>query len=488
MADPRLVRAYRRLLLAYPPGPRRAELLDTLVECAPPGRRRPGAREVVNLLRHGARARLGRPRSRGVVVLALLVTLAGGFLGAAAANGLGLAAVGPLPAGAEAAELRETIFPGLPVSGGGDAATIVSQADGEGIEYGYAVSWVRHTAATRDVAGYTAAARARLEAAGWRVTGVDPPLDRTDVVGAHPGDRAEGFTAVRGDLGLSFSDTYWPGQPWYDSDGAGMYFVWHEPPSWLVAVTWAGVLPGALLAWLLTGWASRRLERRPEASLAATVGAGIFLLGLLPVALSASDTTADETAAPFWHGFAGLGILPLLLGGVPAAGILIAALAQGPPGFLRRLRWPRTPRPAAVVALTVVASMLLGLGAYRLVTRHTMPGSCTPSVPAGIVDPPGARLSYLSRIFISPQATDDQRNLVQAAIGRGFGGGLTFDADPTSRTFAEAYCNHGRLADAVAETLPRYWTVDLASPGLFTGLATEVIGMPGVVAAHHVPE
>jgi hypothetical protein len=70
-ADRRLLRAYRRLLRAYPPGPRRDELLDTLVECAPPGRRRPTLREVVNLTRHGSRARLGRPKSRGIVVLTL---------------------------------------------------------------------------------------------------------------------------------------------------------------------------------------------------------------------------------------------------------------------------------------------------------------------------------------------------------------------------------------------------------------------------------
>jgi len=50
--------------------------------------------------------------------------------------------------------------------GGGDAAKIVRQGDGEGIEYGYATSWVKHTPVTRDVTGYTASARNRLEAAG----------------------------------------------------------------------------------------------------------------------------------------------------------------------------------------------------------------------------------------------------------------------------------------------------------------------------------
>jgi hypothetical protein len=47
-------------------------LLHTLLELAPPNRRHPTLREVANILRHGVRARLGRPRSRSVVALATL--------------------------------------------------------------------------------------------------------------------------------------------------------------------------------------------------------------------------------------------------------------------------------------------------------------------------------------------------------------------------------------------------------------------------------
>jgi hypothetical protein len=35
--------------------------------------------------------------------------------------------------------------------------------------------------------------------------------------------------------------------------------------------------------------------------------------------------------------------------------------------------------------------------------------------------------------------------------------------------------------------LPRYWTVELASPGLFGGLAGEMMAMPCVVAVQHLP-
>jgi hypothetical protein len=490
--DQRLVRAYRRLLRAYPPGPRREELLDTLVECAPPGRRRPAPREIVNLAWHGGRARLGRPKSRGVVVLALFVALAGGFLGAAGANQLGWQGVGPLPAGAE---IRETVFPGLTVWGGGDAAGIVSQADGEGIEYGYAVSWVKHTPATRDVATYTAGVRARLEAAGWTVTGVDPPLDRTDVVDADPAERFEGFTATRGRLGLRFSDYFSPGRPAYDGDGNAMYYLWQEPPAWLAAVTWLGALPGALLAWLLTGWASRRLEPDRDLTAPAATGAVLAVLCVVPAALLtlSSGGPADETAAPSWQGL-GLALrTPAVLAGAVAGLLLLVAAVQRPPARLAHWRrrvatWPGVlrRRPRRAVAVTAAASLLAGLGVYGLVTRQLMPASCRPSVPAGIVDPPDARMGYQARVFISRQATDDERNLAQAAIGRGLGGGMVFAWDLDAPGFSAPYCAHGRLDEEVAEALPGHWTVDLASPGLFGGLAAELMMMPGVVAVQHV--
>ncbi len=473
--DQRLVRAYRRLLRFYPPGPRRDELLGTLIECAPPGRRRPAPSEVVNLVRHGLRARLGRPRSRGIVVLALLIALAAGFLGAGAAGRLGLEAVGSLPVGAEAAELNETVFPGLTVWGGSDAAKIVTQGDGEGIEYGYAVSWVKSTPATRDVAGYTAAARSRLEASGWTITGVDPPLDETDMVGANPADRAEGFTAERGGLALHFTDYLRPGAPWYDGDGNATYAIWHRPPWWVTGVAWLGGLLAAALSWLLTGWMSRRVRSRPAAALG-VAGAVCCLLGILPAALLAlpGSGTADETAAPFWQGLAYLGTGPAVLAGLVAA-LMVAAVV---------LKKPRSHR--ALAALVAAGTIVLGLGLYRADTGRLAAGSCTPTVPSGVVDPPSARLSYRSRVFIDPATPAEERNLIEAAFRRAFGGGYTFSGAPTPG-FADAFCGHDRLAAGAERTLPWYWSVDLASPGLFGGMANEVRNMPGIVAVQHLP-
>ena len=373
------------------------------------------------------------------------------------------------------------MFPGLEVWGGGDAAKIVSQSDGEGVEYGYAISRVRHTAATRDVPRYTAGVRARLEAAGWTVTGVDPPVD-PDYVGANPGDREAGFAARRGDLGLAFSAAYWPGRPAYDSDGHASYHIWHQPPSWLVWPTWAGALIAALLAWFVTAWVSRTLEAAPGIGPLIAAGGIFVVLGVVPSALSAlpGESTASETAAPYWQQLVYLGFFPAALSAAAAAVLIFAAVVlRGRRHVRGAVKWTaRRPR----VALVAVVAVLLGLGVY-----HLVPGSCRPSVPVGVQDPPDAALSYESRVFIAPDATDDQRNLAQAAIGRGFGGSFDFHAGTHSPGFTDAFCGHGRVSGPVAAELPWYWTVSLPSPGLFQGLAADVSVMPGVVAVQHLP-
>jgi hypothetical protein len=226
----------------------------------------------------------------------------------------------------------------------------------------------------------------------------------------------------------------------------------------------------------------------------AAAGAVLAVLCVVPAAWLAlsRDGQADETAAPSWQGLAFAETTPAVLFGILAALILLVAAVQRPP---RRLpQWKRQAarllgrlgrRPSAVVAILIAVSLPVGLGEFNLVTQHLLPGSCTPSVPAGIVDLPSARTSRQARVFISPHATDDQRNLAQAAIWRGFGGPQTFAGDPRAHDFLTPYCSHGWVRNGVANTLPRFWTVELASPGLFGGLAAETIVMPGVVAVRH---
>lgn len=494
-------------------------MLDTLIECAPPGRRRPTLREVANVLRHGHRAQFGRPGRSGVLVLAVFVAAAAAFLGAAAGNRIGWEAVGPLP---DNTEINETVFPGMRVWGGGDAAKIVSQSDGEGVESGYAVSWVRHTAATRDVPRFTASVRARLEAAGWTVDRVDPAFDR-DYVSADPADDSAGFAAHRGDLGLRFDDFYWAGLPAYDGDGAATYLIWHRTPSWLVAFGWAGAVLAALAAWFLTAWVSRTLEVLPELNGLFAAGAVFFVLGVTPAALLAipAENGASETVAPFWQHLVHLGLFPAVLAACAAVLLLGAAvlvrsrqvikrsaeratarsLARAASGWPAQLPnsatppaeppqpagspqpgggWRRLPRRRT--ALVVVAAVLIGAAVHNVI-----PGSCSPAAPAGIIDPPEAAMSYDARVFIAPDATDDQRNLAQAAIGRGMGGGFTFNAGHHSSGFSDAFCGYGRVSASDGARLPWFWTVSLASPGMFDGLAAEVSPMPGVVAVEHLP-
>jgi hypothetical protein len=257
-------------------------------------------------------------------------------------------------------------------------------------------------------------------------------------------------------------------------------------------VTWLGFLPGAFLAWLLTGWASRRLEASPAKTTVATVAAVLGVLCVVPfalLALAGGGGLADESATASWAGLSLVAAGAAVPCGVLTAFVLLVAAVQRPRLRLRQGRRQAATWLAAVrdrqpraVALTAVAALLAGLGLYGVVTRHLLPGSCTPSVPAGVVDPPSARMSHRARVFISARATADQRNLAEAAIWRGLGGSPRFSGDPGSGGFTRPFCGHGRVRSEVAETLPRYWTVDLASPGLFGGLAAEMMVMPGVVA------
>ncbi|HEY2796169.1 MAG TPA: hypothetical protein VGJ28_27635 [Micromonosporaceae bacterium] len=80
------------LMLAYPRDYRRqrgSEIASTLAEMAPEGRRWPRGRDAVSLLRHGIRARLGRPSSRFIVPFTLLAMLVGGFAAAGAGARVG---------------------------------------------------------------------------------------------------------------------------------------------------------------------------------------------------------------------------------------------------------------------------------------------------------------------------------------------------------------------------------------------------------------
>ncbi len=503
-----LSRRYQRLIRVYPPGDRRDELLDTLLEGAPDGRRRPPLGEAVNLVRFGARARLGRPRSAGVVVVAVFVAMVGAFLGAAGAARLSWEIAPALPFGAEAAELTSTVFPGMTVWGGGDAGPFVERPDGEGIEYGHADYWVKHTAATRDIAGFAEAARQRLEAAGWQIrSDVRPDVDR----GSEPTPEEEQYTrafwATRDGLVLDFSIFYWPGRPWYDSDGAAMFQLSRAEPPHVLLATVLGALLGAMAGWLLTGWVSRRTEPSRVLTAAVTLTTSFalvlmvpaMLLGLGPI-VQRIEAPDERVREPFWQGLVYLGAGPAMLAGFLVLGILpVSALPRSTSALQDRIRQGRAmrrrlrrvlslralrERPVTLVALLTAVAMLSVAGLQKADSALAAGRQqCAPTVPPAAPDPADTRLSRTARVFVSTQATPDQLNLIEAAVHRVTAtAGYSFNRDPLSADFRATYCGDARLRQALGRILPWYYTVWFSSPGAFGALEAEVGRMPGVVA------
>jgi hypothetical protein len=470
-----LGRAYRRLLRAYPPGPRREELLDTLLEAAPPTRRRPTVRESVNLVRHGLRARLGFPRSRAVVVLVFLAGLVGAYFGGAAGNRLGLEFVSPVPSAAVAGQVTATVFPGLKVWGGGHPAAIVPQSDGEGVEYGYATYWLRHTEATRDLPAYATGARERLAAAGWQIHdyAYQAPEDMVD----RGQDSSVTFWADRPGLVLGFEEDLYTGMPDYDNDGGSTLTLRRSEPGWLSAFTWSAAVLGFALAWLLAARASRRFDSFGVGGVLPGILTGIMLFLFLPPLLlfPIPDTPGQ---APFWAGLeSGYGWLPLplVLGGILALGSALPDLR-------------RHPRVSAAGAVVIV----LGIVAATTLPTEQKPvahPACRPA-PGPPPAPPDGRVagSTTVHIYVDPASTPHQRALITAAMRRSWAGGdgdLVWD--PGSAAFKADYCGGGAVEAAAVPSLPYFFPFELDVPTDYPALLQEVQGMPGVVAVHRVP-
>jgi hypothetical protein len=314
-------------LYAYPRGPRRDEVLDTLLLAAEAGHRpRAG-----NLLRHGLRARLGRPRSRGVVVLAVLVAVVAGFFAASLAHRLAWQAVPDLPDAAHRARLARLIAPDLPVSweywtpddpsqAGAPFATVAGELTSR--RFG---GTVPNTPQTRDVVTLAAGLRERLSAAGWRV------------VDDHPGEAQDDWTLRAHDDHLVLEFEAYRAEK--DADSWVWFSVYRTEPPWVAAATIATGLAGTAVGWLLFGWASRRLERRPVVGAAAGLAAVVGLLLVTPAFLLGAGYPYEAATgylpdSAFWVGlvpsdeFGGLAIPAEVMF---AAALLIAA-AFRPPG------------------------------------------------------------------------------------------------------------------------------------------------------------
>ncbi|MCO8270467.1 hypothetical protein M1L60_07640 [Actinoplanes sp. TRM 88003] len=333
---------YRLLLRAYPPGRRRGELTDTLLEA---GRGRPSVREGLNLLRYGLRARLGRPASHAVVVLATLIAVVAGVLGAAVTTRLAWEAVPALPSGERLADISGTVFPGLPTTTDKytdelfydlrepSLAKVLLTGHEEDFQFSDLIVWPDDRFLPGDYRQWTTAAQGRLVEAGWEV-GEAQVTGATWIATGEIDDSGRLFTATRDGLALEIAtETDVVDTP------AGSFYVTAEidrlTPGWVLAAGVSGLLVGALLGWLATGWVSRRTELGSARVRSLTrEPAWVALVLLLPQALLAlvgmigQQVVGGAPHAPFWalsvtYGY-GCGLLGFVLFGVS---VVTAAVA-----------------------------------------------------------------------------------------------------------------------------------------------------------------
>jgi hypothetical protein len=315
----RLSRRYRRLLCCYPRAYRRTrgdELVATLLEAAPPGRTRPTAREAADLLRHGLRARLGRPASRSVVAWALLAAVIGGLFGAAFASRAGWETARPLPGPPQTRELLLEILPGTQWGYIDPAPPAVF------VIYNEPLGWSTASELLVDGGEYQAAtvganvfggpgtrpqetlaeALANLRVHGWTVS--RPVVSNMHECAGPPCDPATiptstTITARRGDtvLTLIVNGESDPGTTFLSAT-----FQRAAPPAvWPSAI--AGGLLAAAAAFLLFGWASRRADGH-FADAAVRFLFGVTLVAWWVPTLVSVTLTAGHHAGephPAWH-------------------------------------------------------------------------------------------------------------------------------------------------------------------------------------------
>ncbi|MFC4068877.1 hypothetical protein [Actinoplanes subglobosus] len=294
VADERLVRTYRRLLLAYS-GPYRrrhgTEMITTMLEMAEPGRSRPSAGEAWHLIHSGVRQRFRLPAGRPLAaVTAVLVAMILGVFGAAAGSWVGQGTFTDLPSRAGAVEIMDTaVADPAPDAGHVRLDRMAGREDTLTLS-------VPPRDQRPDVTTWTAEdARAGLVAAGWTVTGFtlhegQPPVCTTD----EEGDRSCLFepryadlTAERDGLVLTGrAEDALGGEAGKMLTGGIVLTLFAERSVAYLPLTVAGGLLGALAGWLLAAAAAYRIRCLPPGS------------GLLVSA--AAGMAVVLSAAPVW--------------------------------------------------------------------------------------------------------------------------------------------------------------------------------------------
>jgi hypothetical protein len=281
-------------LIFYPPAYRRErgqEILDTFDGS-------PTLRAGINLLRHGARCRLGRPASRTVVVWAAITSALCGLFVAALATRAAWQTARPLPSVAAAAKMFASVFPGHEMT---DQPIRFNQPIGPNHSdwtlSGGAFDYVPGTVildyitmrAGLDHRQTVATVRERLQAKGWEVA---TPITR-EMSSCGMGSACDPATmpletvahARHGDDLLKIKIRY-HAEIW-DRSAHGqrvemteIFLELSRATPWTVHTAGAaGGLLGAAVGLLVFGWASRRTESRPVPQALGKIlfGTSIFL-------------------------------------------------------------------------------------------------------------------------------------------------------------------------------------------------------------------
>jgi hypothetical protein len=299
--DARAGRACRLLIRLFPPGPRRSELLDTLSQSSRAGGRiRLGPAAAADLLVHGLRARLGRPASRSVVLVAVLVSVfAGTYTAAFADRAAWHVGVRDLPDAAALAQIRQALTPDV-VPSREFAGTAVFATDSEGIYPASSGYRGANTSRTADQAAYREELLRRLSADGWRVVSANDPAES-------PGRLA--ISAVRDhwviSVGIDADASYINPDPATLRETVQVDVV-RTTPGWVTAAAVAGFAAGMVLGWFLTGWASRRTEAGRAAGLRVAALTWVMVIFFAPGVLVGLGQFADQVAGAghpglFWQ-------------------------------------------------------------------------------------------------------------------------------------------------------------------------------------------
>jgi hypothetical protein len=217
-------------------------------------------------------------------------------------NRLAWEAVPDLPSGADRAALGELFTPGLPVHWSEDPSDDPFPA-ADGVNHARKISGsVAGTAQTADVDRYMADLGQRLQAADWRIRDTYSTSPTDDKTGALLND-SRALLARDAHLMVTIENVH---------DAAARQSrldieVHRTEPPWVSALTIAAALLGALLGWLIFGWASRRTEHRRAATIAALIPAILGLILLVPamcLGLIFLNVLIGRYSAsvPFWAG------------------------------------------------------------------------------------------------------------------------------------------------------------------------------------------